>query len=148
MTENTPTALVLQHDLLQILAGRTMTVGTLGGGQVAIRMYGTDEFIAYQHGLIDEHPEYGGSKISREQAEDQTRHWNLEEMLRSRLRGAAIGPTHVLHLSEAHRMDADPRTFARAVCSCGDYTSSVDTPSGATRAWVAHWQAKTKGIGR
>jgi len=55
--------------------------------------------------------------------------------------------THILVLTAAQKMDADPRTFARAICSCGDYTSSVDSPSGATRAWLAHWTAKTKGIG-
>lgn len=42
----------------------------------------------------------------------------------------------------------DPRTLVRAICSCGDYSSAVDTPPAATRAWVAHWQAKTRGIGR
>lgn len=82
----TPTVRVIQHDLLQILAGQTMTVGTEDGQEVRIRMYGADEFLAYQHGLIDEHPEHGGSKISREQAEDQTRYWDLEAMLRDRLR--------------------------------------------------------------
>jgi hypothetical protein len=55
---------------------------------------------------------------------------------------------HTLRLAHAEKMDADPRTFVRAICSCGDYTSSVDSPPGATRAWLAHWQAKTRGIGR
>jgi hypothetical protein len=55
---------------------------------------------------------------------------------------------HELRLAEAQKMDADPRTFARAICSCGDYTSSVDSPAGATRAWLAHWQARTRGVGR
>jgi len=145
-----PTALVLQHDLLRVLAGHAMTVRTEDGSEVRIRLYGTDEFIAFQHGLIDAHPEMGGSKIGREQAEQQTRPWDLEEMLRSRLVGSPSGPatTHILRLTDAEKMDADPRTFVRAVCSCGDYTSSVDTPPGATRAWLAHWAAKTKGIGR
>ncbi len=56
---------------------------------------------------------------------------------------------HVMRLIPAEKMDArDPRSFARAVCSCGDYTSSVDSPAGATRAWLSHHQAKTAGIGR
>lgn len=53
---------------------------------------------------------------------------------------------HVMQLFPAHKMDEhDPRSFARAVCSCGDYTSSVDSPNGATRAWVEHWRARTNG---
>lgn len=81
---NKPVALVIQHDLLQILAGHTMTVRTEDDQEVQIRMYRTDEFIDYQHALIDAHPEIGGAKITRELAEVQTRHWDLEALLRGR----------------------------------------------------------------
>lgn len=70
---------------------------------------------------------------------------------RARLKATAVAEIdgHTLRLVPADKMDAqDPRSFARAVCSCGDYTSSVDSPNGAARAWVSHWRAKTWGIGR
>jgi len=148
------TALVLQHDLLRILAGHTMTVRTEDDQGVRIRMYWADEFLIYQHRMVDEHPEMGGSKITLAQAEEQTRHWDLERMLRDRLERGVWDATkvdrvfdeHSLRLIDAPKMDA--RDFVRAVCSCGGYTSDVDTPSGATRAWVAHWTAKTRGAGR
>jgi len=53
---------------------------------------------------------------------------------------------HMLRLVDSPKFDA--RDFVRAVCSCGDYTSSPDSPNGATRAWLAHWVAKTRGIPR
>lgn len=87
----TPTVLVIQHDLLQILAGDTMTVGTRDDQEVRVRMYTADEFVAHQHALVDANPEMGGSKIGREQAEDQTRRWDLEEMLLGRHRLWRIG---------------------------------------------------------
>lgn len=77
-----PVALVLIHDLLQILAGHAMTVRTTDDQEVQIRLYGTDEFIAYQHGLIDAHPEAGGVKVTREQAANQTRTWDIERLAR------------------------------------------------------------------
>lgn len=122
-----------------------MTVGTEDGGEVAIRMYGADEFIAYQHALIEQHPEMGGEKISREQAQEQTRNWDLARLVLAAPRTHVAFDGHVMRLVDAAKVDADPRTFARAVCSCGDYTSSVDSPHGATRAWVQHWLAKTRG---
>lgn len=53
---------------------------------------------------------------------------------------------HLLRLDPAPKMDTPD--LVRAVCSCGDYSSSNDTPHGATRSWVSHYLARTRGVGR
>lgn len=90
-------------------------------------------------GVSPEHLDLVQAEIERRRANEQIAQEVVAELL---------SEAHTLRLTEAQKMDADPRTFVRAICSCGDYTSSVDSPSGATRAWLAHWTAKTRGIGR
>lgn len=57
-----------------------------------------------------------------------------------------VSAPHALRLVDAPKMDA--RDLVRAVCSCGDYSSSNDTAYGATRSWASHYLAKTRGVGR
>jgi hypothetical protein len=71
-----PTVLMTIHDLFQVIHGREMTVGTVDGREAIVRLYTADELIARQHGLIDEAPEVGGTKIDRRMAEQLTTPWS------------------------------------------------------------------------
>lgn len=54
--EGRPVVLVTPHDLLSILEGRALSVGTLDRNSVAIRLYTPEEFLA---GHVKSCEEYG-----------------------------------------------------------------------------------------
>lgn len=66
---------VMNHDLLRILAGNELTLPTTGGTQVKVRLYTTEELLAYQESVISATPEgtIRPQRMSQEQADDLTR---------------------------------------------------------------------------
>lgn len=80
LDEGWPIVAVLNHDLMSALAGHPINVTTLDGRNARLRLLTAGEFIERQHALIDEHPERGGTKVTREKAEELTQTLDLFEL--------------------------------------------------------------------